>query len=198
MFRNPFRKKHYYEIKCSYTYCAQDFEGTLWEIYSHKFKKIAHIYKQEIGEKPHTFFDCGCASGQLMVQAEKMGITAYGIDIKEYKPIHPNIKIGSILHLEEPINCDLIYCNEVLSCLYENEIPIVLEKFKSSKLLIATHLTTEDDEKAGGTTYRSNTKGYRLIKSQQWWHNRFHSSGYDSKIDPRTGCFIAIPRQRES
>lgn len=195
---NLFRKKHYYEIKCSYNYVARDTSGAMWQIYTHPVKKIAQLYQDEFKEKPLSFFDCGCSNGHLMQQAEKMGMRVNGIDVKEYPSTHPNVVVGSILDYETPINHDLVYCNEVLTCVKEEEIPSVLDKFKDSKMLVAIHLTTEDDEKAGGTKYRENTKGPRVIKSQNWWLNCFNKNGFNAKYHSKFGCFIAKPKQRES
>ncbi len=192
-----FRKKHYYEIKCSYTYTASDKKGNMWDIYTHPVKKIANLYQEEFGEKPMSFFDCGCASGKLLVQAEKMGMRVNGIDVRDYNTIHPNVTIGSILDYKEPINHDLIYCNEVLTCVKEEEIPAVLDKFKSAKMVVAIHLTTEDDEKAGGTEYRAKTTDPRVIKSQKWWLNCFNKNGFDAKFHEQSGFFVAKPRQRD-
>lgn len=193
-----FRKsKHYYEIKLPYTYTARDKNGDLWQIYSQPIKKIIGVYKEELGEKPLSFFDCGCASGKLMAQAEKMGITVNGIDVKEYCFSHPKVQIDSILEYNQPIKHDLIYCNEVLTCVKEDEIPIVLDKFKSSKMVVAVHLTTEDDEKAGGTEYRARTVGPRVIKSQKWWLDCFNRNGFKAKFCEKTGFFVARPHERD-
>ena len=70
-----------------------------------------------------------------------------GIDVRNYKSAYLNITIGSILDYEQPINHNLIYCNEVLTCVQEEEIPAVLNKFKSAKMIVAVHLSTEDDKK---------------------------------------------------
>ncbi len=197
LLKRLFKKKHYYEIKCPYTYIAKDGDGFLWDIYTRPIKDIVQAYQDEFHEKPSTFFDCGCASGHLMVQAENMGMTVNGIDIKEYKKVHQNVQVSSILDYPTPIQCDLIYCNEVLSCLQEDEIPVVLNKFKPSKLLVAIHLTTEDDENAGGKSYRQNTNGNRLIKSQKWWLDCFNQNGFRAKFDPKIGCFIASSKERD-
>ena len=188
----------YYEIKCPYTYEAWDRKNRCWWIiYTQPLKKITNLYQEEFGEKPLSFFDCGCANGQLLVQAEEMGMRVNGIDIKEYKPMHPNVTVGSILDYQQPINHDLVYCNEVLTCVKEEEIPAVLDKFKSTKMLVAIHLTTEDDEKAGGTEYRANTVGPRVIKSQKWWIDCFNKNGFNAKFHEQSGLFVAKPRQRD-
>ncbi len=191
------KQKCYYEIKCPYTYKAWDRKNRgWWIIYTQPLKKITNLYQEELGEKPMSFFDCGCANGQLLVQAEEMGMRVNGIDIKEYKPVHPNVTIGSILDYQQPINHDLVYCNEVLTCVKEKEIPAVLDKFKSSKMVIAIHLTTEDDEKAGGTRYREHS-GPRVIKSQKWWVDCFNKNGFNAKFHEQSGFFIARPRERD-
>lgn len=191
------KPKCYYEIKCPYTYHAWDKQNKCWWIiFTQPLKKITNLYQKEFGKKPHSFFDCGCANGQLLVQAEEMGMKVNGIDIKEYKSMHPNVTVGSILDYNKPINHDLVYCNEVLTCVKEEEIPAVLDKFKSTKMLVAVHLTTEDDEKAGGTSYRE-ASGPRVIKSQKWWLDCFDKNGFNAKFHKKTGLFIAKPRQRE-
>ncbi len=192
-----FRKKSYYEIKCPYRYIATEKAGDMWWIYTRPFKEIITAYEEEFQEKPHSFFDCGCASGQLLVQAEKMGMRVNGIDIKEYEAIHPNVEVGSILEYSKPIDHDLVYCNDVLTCVSEEEVPAVLDKFKRAKLLVAIHLTSEDDEKAGGSEYREKSKFHRLIKSQNWWLNCFDKNGFNAKFCDKTGFFVAKSRERD-
>ena len=191
------KTKCYYEMKCPYTYEAWDKTNCCWRIiFTQPLKEITKLYQKELGEKPLSFFDCGCASGKLLVQAENMGMRVNGIDIREYKPLHKNITVGSILDYQQPINHDLVYCNEVLTCVKEEEIPAVLNKFKDSKLVVAIHLTTEDDEKAGGTEYREHS-GPRVIKSQKWWIDCFNKNGFNAKFHEKSGFFVAKPRERD-
>lgn len=196
-FKKIFGSKIYYEIKCSYNYIAEDKAGDLWVVYTHPVKKIADIYKKEFKTEPLSFFDCGCGCGKLLVQAEEMGMKVQGIDIKEYCPLHPNIKIVSILEYEKPITQDLVYCNEVLSCLKEEELPVALNKFKNSKMVVAIHNTTDDDKKAGGTAYRQNARGPRLIKSQKWWIDCFNKNGFNAYFHKSSGCFVAKSRTHD-
>ncbi len=136
-------------------------------------------------------------------QAEEMKMRVQGIDIQKYPSLlrktHPNIEIVSILDYQKPINYDIVFCNGTLTYLNESTIGQAIEKFKTAKMVIAIHNTTEDDEKAGGTDYRSpHPTKPRLIKSQKWWVNRFKQAGFNAKYDPKTDCFIAQYRQRES
>lgn len=195
-------KEHYYDKKYTFTYPVYDWKG-FWKFYTLPVKTLVSIYEAETREKPTSFFDCGCATGELLKQAEKMGMRVQGIDIKKYptflKKQHPNIEIVSITDYIKPLNYDLIYCNGTLTYLNENNLNIVLNKFKQAKMVIAIHNTTEDDEKAGGTDYRSpSPEKPRLIKSQNWWVNKFNQAGFQAKYDPKTDCFIVQTKQRES
>ena len=44
----------------------------------------------------------------------------------------------------EPIESDIVFCNGTLTYFSEKELPIVLDKFKKSKMVCAIHNTTED------------------------------------------------------
>lgn len=195
-------KPHYYDKKYSFTYTVCDWNG-YWKFYTLPFNTLANLYEKETGKKPTSFFDCGCSTGKLLKQAESQGLTVQGIDIKKYpsffsKP-HPNIEIVSVLDYNKPISYDIVYCNGTLTYLNEDNLDIALNKFKKAGMLIAIHNTTEDDEKAGGTEYRSpSPKKPRLIKSQKWWVNRLQQAGFNAKYDSATDCFIAVPRYREN
>lgn len=192
------KKEHYYDKKYTYKYPLKS-----WIFYTLPIKTLADIYENETGKKATSFFDCGCAGGELLYQAEKMNMCVQGIDVERYdsfwKKSHPNIEICSILNYQKPINYDIVYCNGTLTYLNEDNLHIALNKFKSAKMVIAIHNTTEDDEKAGGPDYRSpHPTKPRLIKSQKWWVNRFKQAGFNAKYDPRTDCFIATPHIREN
>lgn len=91
---------------------------------------------------------------------------------------------------QKPINYDIVFCNGTLTYLNESNIGQALEKFKTAKMVIAIHNTTEDDEKAGGPDYRSpHPTKPRLIKSQKWWVNRFKQAGFNAKYDPQNRLF---------
>lgn len=191
------RTKHYYDKKYTFSYPVPDWTG-YWKFYTLPVKTLSTIYENETGKKPTSFFDCGCATGELLKQAEKMGMRVHGIDVKKYpsffKKNHPHIEIISILDYQKPINYDIVYCNGTLTYLTEETLNIALDKFKTAQMVIAIHNTTEDDEKAGGTDYRSpSDEKPRLIKSQNWWVNRFNQAGFNAKYDPKTDCFIARP-----
>lgn len=187
------KKEHYYDKKYTYKYPLKS-----WIFYTLTIKTLADIYENETGKKATSFFDCGCAGGELLYQAEKMNMCVQGIDVERYdsfwKKSHPNIEICSILNYQKPINYDIVYCNGTLTYLNEDNLHIALNKFKSAKMVIAIHNTTEDDKKAGGPDYRSpHPTKPRLIKSQKWWVNRFKQAGFSAKYDPKTDCFIATP-----
>lgn len=195
------KKEHYYNQKYSFTYPVFRWDG-FWVFYTLPVKDIAQIYENETGKKPTSFFDCGCATGELLQQAENMNMRVQGIDIKKYpslfKPLHPNIEIVSILNYQKPIDYDIVFLNGTLTYLNENEVDIALQKFKNASLVIAIHNTIKDDEKAGGPEYRDPkpTKP-RLIKRRQWWVKKFQSNGFEAKYDPKTDCFITRAKERE-
>lgn len=194
------RPKHYYDQKYSFTYPVFRWDG-FWVFCTLPVKDIAKIYENETGKKPTSFFDCGCATGELLKQAESMNMRVQGIDIKKYpslfKPLHPNIEIVSILNYQKPIDYDIVFLNGTLTYLSENEVNVALQKFKNAGLVIAIHNTIEDDEKAGGPEYRDPkpTKP-RLIKRQEWWVKKFQSNGFEARYDAKTDCFIAKSKER--
>lgn len=196
------QKEHYYDKKYSFTYPVLDWCG-FWTFYTLPIKTIMGIYEKETGKKPTSFFDCGCATGELLRQAEAQGMNVMGIDVRKYPSIfkkrHPKIEIVSILDYQKPINYDIVFCNGTLTYLTEDNLDVALNKFKAAKMVIAIHNTIEDDEKAGGSDYRSpSVNKPRLIKSQKWWVDRFNAAGFISKYDAFTDCFIAQPKVREN
>ena len=59
------RPKHYYDQKYSFTYPVFRWDG-FWVFCTLPVKDIAKIYENETGKKPTSFFDCGCATGELL------------------------------------------------------------------------------------------------------------------------------------
>ncbi len=195
------KPKHYYDQKYSYTYPVFRWDG-FWVFCTLPVKDLVKIYEKEIGSKPTSFFDCGCATGELLRQAESMNMRVQGIDIKKYpslfKPPHPNIEIVSILNYKKSINYDIVFLNGTLTYLNEKEVDTALQKFKNAKLVIAIHNTIEDDEKAGGTEYRDPKPNKpRLIKRQNWWVQKFKENGFNARYDSKTDCFLATPKIKE-
>lgn len=189
---------HYYDIKYSYKYFVSDNRNN-WVYYTIPVWDLAKIYQRIIGQKPTSFFDCGCATGELLKQAEQMGMRVRGIDVKTYAPQNPqqekHIQIISILNYNKKIEEDIVFCNGTLTYLNESDLDIALQKFRSAKMVIAIHNTTEDNESAG--YHLSSTTEPRLIQNRSWWINRFQKAGFNSFFDSQSGCFINTPHIRE-
>lgn len=162
---------------------------------------LVGIYKSYIGKTPKSFFDCGCATGELLRQAEELGIKAHGIDIKTYPTPVANlkyfttgkIKIRSILDCSN-INADLAYANGTLTYLTEETLPIALSKFSNVKMLIAIHNTDEDIVAARENGDELLRGAPRLIKSNDWWLETFNNYGLNVNFDKKYGCFCVRNR----
>ncbi|MBP3340362.1 MAG: hypothetical protein J6L47_01710 [Alphaproteobacteria bacterium] len=201
----------YYDIKYPYLrYPFRDSDGSGWIMYSIPVDKLARIYHSYFGKNPLSFFDCGAAVGELIQQAENMGIKATGIDIKKY-PVEKfpsmqqyakyfqsgQIKIQSILETP-PVKADLAYCNGTLTYMNESTLPIALSKFKNVKMLIAIHNTTEDviaARKMGDELLHAEP---RLIKPNQWWIDTFQKHGFKVDFNTTYNTFCAFPRHNRT
>ncbi len=153
---------------------------------------LARIYRKKMGEKPTSFFDCGCGIGSLLFQGEQLGLKVKGIDIEAYPPHYKkpqNIEIVSIVDYQKPIDYDIAFCNGTLTYLNEETVTIALQKLKAARLLIVIHDTTEDYEASGGCL--SERSEPRLIRSQKWWLNKLKQVGFDAEYDVKSGCFLA-------
>lgn len=145
---------HYYDKKYpyfNYPFCETD--GSAWLMYSIPVIELVNIYKSYYHRKPNSFFDCGAAIGELVRQADNLGLDAHGIDVKKYPlAMHlfkkyekyfdsQRIQIKNILDCE-PIKSDIAYCNGTLTYMNEQNLPLVLNKFKNVGILIAIHNNT--------------------------------------------------------
>ena len=195
---------HYYYKKYPYLQYEYYDDGA-WIMFSIPPEIQATIFQNHFNYYPKTFFDCGAATGEIVYRAEKLGITATGIDIRKYPYQNENleklftdgkIQIKSILDCE-PIRADMAYCNGTLTYFSEKELPQVLEKFKTCKMLTAIHNTTEDviaAKKQGDELLTCNKP--RLIRKQNWWLNTFIDNGFFVKYDNLAHCFCAFPKTR--
>ncbi len=196
---------HYYNQKypyLQYSYCDTDWFHIMFSIPP---KLLATKFEQTFGYAPKSFFDCGAATGKIVMLAQELGMDARGIDIKEYPQQSDiprelfktgKIQIKSILDCE-PIKSDLAFCNGTLTYFSENELPHVLDKFKYVKMLCAIHNTTEDIVAARNNGDElTDPKKPRLIKPQQWWMETFDKNGFKTEYDTALQCFCAVPQSR--
>lgn len=196
---------HYYYKKYPYlNYPYLDTDGQPWIMFSIPAYALANMYKQRLGTMPQSFFDCGAAIGELVRQADEIGMDARGIDIRQY-PLDVRhaeyfksgrIQIKSILDCA-PIKSDLAYCNGTLTYMDQKTLPLALSKFKNVGMLIAAHNTTEDIEaaRAQGDDLQYCSEP-RLIKSRDWWMNNFVKNGFLPDWDSKYQCFCVIPKAR--
>ncbi len=196
---------HYYYKKYPYMqYNYQDNDG-FWKMFSIPPEILVSIFVYYLNHLPKTFFDCGAATGEIVYRAKKLGMIATGIDIKKYPYQNENleklftdgkIKIKSILDCE-PIKADIAYCNGTLTYFSESEIPQVLEKFRTCKMLTAIHNTTEDviaARKQGDELLTCNKP--RLIKNRDWWMKTFSDNGFSVEYENLANCFCMFPKTR--
>lgn len=186
-------------------YPFRDVDGSSWYMFSIPVCNLAEIYRSYYGKNPNSFFDCGAAVGELIHQAEELGMQASGIDIKRYPTGFPTmrkyekyfqtgqIQIKSILN-SAPIQADLAYCNGTLTYMNEITLPMALSKFRNVGMLIAIHNTTEDIVAAKQMGEKLLHDEPRLIKPNQWWINTFQQNGFDVTINQKHNTFCAVPR----
>ena len=195
--------KHYYYQKYPYlNYPFLDEDGDAWMMFSIPAHRLARMYKSRIGRAPESFFDCGAATGEILRQAEDIGIQANGIDIKQYQiPVRNaylfksgQIQIKSILDCA-PVHADLAYCNGTLTYMNEQTLPLALAKFKNVGMLIAIHNTTEDITAAREMGEQLLHSEPRLIRSNQWWLDTFKQNGFRAEINPQINAFCVIPEK---
>lgn len=195
---------HYYDIKYPYlNYPFRDENGDGWFMYSVPVARLVEMYSRRIGSRPASFFDCGAAVGELVRQADDMGIRASGIDIKKYPLfgrhvgnekyfVDGRIQIKSILDCA-PINADLAYCNGTLTYMNVKTLPVALSRFHDVKMLIAIHNTSEDIAAAAADGWELLHGEPRLVRPKQWWMRTFAKNGFTVDYDDKYGCFCAIP-----
>ena len=193
---------HYYYQKYPYlNYSYRDTDGP-WTMFSIPPKMLMTEFVNKFGQKPKSFFDCGAAIGVIVMMAQRLGMDARGIDIKNY-PYKPSnleelftsgkIQIKSILDCE-PIMADIVFCNGTLTYFSEQELPNVLDKFRNSKMICAIHNTTEDVAAAAANgDILTTCNKTRLIKPQNWWINTFTKNGFNVKYAEHIRCFCAVP-----
>lgn len=195
---------HYYDIKYPYlNYPFHDADGSCWIMYSIPAVALVQLYRKYVGGRPDSLFDCGCATGEIIRQADEMGICATGIDIKQYGMDERckrffelgRIQMRSILDYDI-VRADLAYCNGTLTYMTRETLPLALEKFKRVGLLVAIHNTTEDIRAADKMGWKLLHGEPRLIRSKRWWMDTLRKNGFDVKYDTEYQCFCAIPNSK--
>jgi len=198
-----FKYPHYYDFKYPYlNYPFREMDGTPMIMYSIPAVGLVQLYRRYVGGRPDSLFDCGCATGEIIRQAEELGICATGIDVKSYKIDDVRcqkffdsgrIQMRSILDCK-PISADIAYCNGTLTYMTRQTLPLALEKFKSVNMLVAIHNTTEDIRAADAMGWKLLHNEPRLIRAKRWWMQTLRKNGFDVKYDAQYKCFCAIPR----
>ena len=196
---------HYYFKKYPFLhYEYTDFDGR-YVMFSVPPEMLVSDFMKRFGTIPKTFFDCGAANGEIVYRAEKLGLSAQGIDIREYPYVNPKlvelfqdnkIEIMSILDYPQ-VRSDLVFCNGTLTYFTEQELPKVLNKFVNCKMLVSIHNTTEDVDaarKQGDELLTCNK--LRLIKPRDWWAKTFTKNGFNTEYNKQTQCFYSIPKTR--
>ncbi len=195
----------YYYIKYQYkNYRSRDQNGSRGIMFSVPVYALAEMYRARMGKNPTSFFDLGCATGEIMMDAKDMGMQVSGIDIAKY-PIIPernqnlfddgDIQIKSILNYGD-VKSDLVFANGPLSYLTKFELDKALEHFKKSKMIISIHNTTEDYNLARMVDQPIYSPDSKIIESESWWLNKFESAGFKVDLDKKYDCFCAIPKTR--
>lgn len=201
----------YYFKKYSFNYPFFENDGSFALMCTIPVGALVRMYKARIGRAPESFFDCGAAIGYLVAMADKMGLRARGIDVRRYtggqerlyniNPLYRHcgemfrrgyIKIESILDAA-PVTADLAYCNGTLTYMNEVTLPLVLDKFRNTKMLVAIHNTSEDVAAAKAMGDPIVHHGPRLIRSKDWWMSKFRANGFAVDWDDDNGCFCVRP-----
>lgn len=196
---------HYYFKKYPFlNYDYTDFDG-LYTMFSVPPEMLVDAFTKRFKTVPEKFFDCGAATGEIVLRATNLGMLATGIDIKQYPYQNPQldklfksgkIQIKSILDCE-PIKADLIFCNGTLTYFTEHELQNVLSKFTNCTMVASIHNTVEDviaARKQGNEllTY----KQPRLIRPRDWWIKTFADNNFITEYDTKIQCFLSMPRTR--
>lgn len=193
----------YYLRKYPFNYPFVDSDGSDALMCTIDVPTLVKMYIARVGAVPRSFFDCGAAVGFMVDMASRMGMRAYGIDVRSYPTVQPmgdftpyftsgRIKIQSILDAA-PVRADLAYCNGTLTYLNETTLPLALSKFCGVGMLIAIHNTNEDLVAANAMGDSIVHREPRLIRSNAWWMDTFVKNGFDVDMDKKYGCFCARP-----
>lgn len=208
-----FENEHFLQKKYGYSYRFIDYAdienstGDIipWLMFTVPMPHLIDMYQERYKTAPKTMIDCGAAYGYMIRWAERMGIKASGIDVRkypfpeyEYRRYFNNgkIRICSLLDVE-PFAQDLAYANGMLTYLGEKDLDAAIGKFKNVKMLVAIHNTTEDiaAAKEYGTPIDIDLQN-SLIRSNNWWIDRFRKNGFDAVFNKKYSCFCVTPKTR--
>ena len=197
---NFLAKKEYVDFlmtKYSIYYEVESEQGKIC-FFSDDFEFYNEIYNEYFRVPPTSFFDCGCADGRVLKQAENAGVTkTYGIDtVRFFNPQNENIEIVSLQDFTPPPEkYDLLLCNGPLGYMgTEEEIYAGLQKLRFGKMVIAKHLSLEDVVRIQQNFDKDFDVSHRqsLLKSDEWWLNAFQENGFKAWIDKKRQCFVAV------
>ncbi len=194
----------YYFIKYPFkNYYLRGTDGMMWTMFSVPVRLQIEMYVKRIGVPPRSFFDIGCATGEIMSEAYDLGLKVGGVDIAKYPSVPEknqhlfdggNVQIKSILDCGD-IEYDIVFSNGSLLYLEKDELDTVLRKLKKSKMLIAIHNTKEDIAESIKMDSKIIMRNSKIIESKQWWLDKLSASGFYADFDKKYGCFCAVPHK---
>ncbi|MCL1902654.1 MAG: hypothetical protein FWG18_03455, partial [Alphaproteobacteria bacterium] len=94
-----------YDIKYPYKYRSLNTDGQLCHFYTIHINDLIKLYQSYMTNSapPTTFFDCGCGPGELIRQAEELGIQAKGIDVQRY----PIVRREEVINLHAVLSANV-------------------------------------------------------------------------------------------
>lgn len=120
--------------------------------------------------------DYGCAKGFLVHALRIIGCDAYGEDISEYavENSHPNVK--PYITLPNDKKYDLLICKDVLEHIEVEDIPDVLDKFKSKSNQFFFTIPLGDADRFRIREYEVDIT-HVTKKDEEWWIDMFKLHG---------------------
>lgn len=194
-------KKDYYDLKYPVWYPYSKPNGERGIMYTIPVKELVKIYSKHTNHMPKTFFDCGAANGQLLLEAEKMGIAASGVEKEKYilasQAQRNLVKQGKlqIKPIEKcpPVKADLAYCNGVLTYMDTTQLALTMSKFANTDMVIVSLDTIDDALDAKEKDAILPVEKEQKLKPIIWWVAYFQAAGFDAGYNFEHQCFVLTP-----
>lgn len=139
---------------------------------------------------PKTVLDVGCATGHLVEALRDLGVEAYGIDISKYaienvrediKPYCAVCSCAESLPKNFPKKYDLVFSNEVIEHLYEEDTEKAINNICTMSDLILLGTTSSDFEDKTHLNVRQREHWAKMLAKNGMFNRLDYSAAYLSK-----------------
>ena len=159
-------------------------------------KALVFVLFIKIFLRPKSLLDVGCALGEMLQLASKLGIKSWGVDISRaaISQMTPSLRsrcqVGSILSLPfKEGSFDIVSCLALLEHIREEDTEKALrEVLRVAKKYVLLQVCVKDSPFEGKHYLLDST--HVNVRKNRWWVEKFNDLGLKFKTIPQAGVFL--------